>query len=1000
MGPEPAQRGDVLPLPPLLSLAGGTPLVGRESTWRSLEAAWAAAAGGARQVVLLPGDVGAGKTRLITEFARRVHAGGGAVLFGTCGEGQTVPYQPFAEALGHVLAALGPTSSIDRFGDDAVELGRLLPRHGTALGAPVAVGDGDPDTERARLFDAVVGVIREVARRQPVLLALDDLHWATRPTIDVLLQLVRDQQLTDVVVVAAYRSAPADIEEPLRYALPALRRAPGVSRVAVGGLDRDGIRNFVAAAIGRPAAAADELEATVDELARQTDGNAFLLVELWQHLVDSGRVTSSAGRWSVRTPLDAAGSPDGVREVVSGRLDRLAPTTRRLLEMASVVGPTFDATVVATLADLPISDVLDGLEAATRSRMIGEFGSAGYRFGHELIRRCVYDDLANADRRALHLAIARSLAAAPDGAPAGEIAHHLAAAVPLVDRSDAVAAALAAASAATRAVAHDDAVRYFEMALELGPDDRVALLLRTADAMMRAGDVERAKARCLEAFRSAEEVGDDRHRIDAALAFSEACWRDSRDARTAAELLRRVLAVAGDDGTRMLLHASLTRALALSGDGEAARVLGDDVLASARHLQDLEARRLAFDAISYVPWTPQSLEHQLGAMREATAAAQAAGDLEWENHATCKSLYGEILAGDLDAARASAARHHELATRIGQPLFHALDCQAQALLAIGEGRFAAAERLAAEADELGQALSGAPSGGYGVQLFAIRREQGRLDEARPIVEAVAQLDRAGATWRPALAVMYAELGMDDEAGAELDVLTANGLALVPRDALWLGSLSFLADACCLVGHRRGAAAVYEQLVAWRGRVVQVGHLLAAHGAVDRYLGELAALLDHQPEAAIHLAAALRSDTAARMPVWVAHSQLAQGRFLLGSGRPDDVDAGRALLLEAQATAARLGMPTVAAHAMRALAGEPERPHDRAVGLTERELDVLGLVAEGRSNRDIGRCLHISQHTAANHIRSILMKTDCANRTEAAAWALRHGVPSAVNPSAS
>ena len=147
--------------------------------------------------------------------------------------------------------------------------------------------------------------------------------------------------------------------------------------------------------------------------------------------------------------------------------------------------------------------------------------------------------------------------------------------------------------------------------------------------------------------------------------------------------------------------------------------------------------------------------------------------------------------------------------------------------------------------------------------------------------------------------------------------------------------------------------------------------------------------------------ALRSDTAARMPVWVAHSQLAQGRFLVGTGRPHDVDAGRALLHEAQATAARLGMPTVAAHAMRALAGEPEQPPQRrAAGLTERELDVLGLVAEGRSNRDIGRCLHISQHTAANHIRSILMKTDCANRTEAAAWALRHGVPPAVNPSAS
>ena len=275
-----------------------------------------------------------------------------------------------------------------------------------------------------------------------------------------------------------------------------------------------------------------------------------------------------------------------------------------------------------------------------------------------------------------------------------------------------------------------------------------------------------------------------------------------------------------------------------------------------------------------------------------------------------------------------------------------------------------------------------------MQLFSIRREQGRLDEARPIVEAIARLGRAGSTWRPALAVMYAELGLHDEAVAEIDVLHADRLAAVPRDALWHGSLSYLADACAAVGHREGAAVVYDELIGWRGLVVQVGHLLAANGAVDRYLGKLAALLGHDREAEIHFEAALRLDAAAGMPVWLAHTQLDYGLALLGAGPASwrGPPPGRA------GDGGVLGMATVATSARSALG---EQAAGQAVsgvaGLTERELVVLGLVAEGRSNREIGDRLHISQHTAANHVRSILMKTKCANRTEAAAWALRRSL---------
>jgi DNA-binding CsgD family transcriptional regulator/tetratricopeptide (TPR) repeat protein len=380
-----------------------------------------------------------------------------------------------------------------------------------------------------------------------------------------------------------------------------------------------------------------------------------------------------------------------------------------------------------------------------------------------------------------------------------------------------------------------------------------------------------------------------------------------------------------------------------------------------------------------------------------------------------------------------------------------LDLQAHALLAMGAGRFDEAESLAEEADGIAGFLSGNDAaGGYGVQMFSIRREQGRLDEARPLVEAVARLGQAGATWRPALALLYAELGLRDEAAHELRLLVADDLAAVPRDSLWWGSLSYLADACVILDDRAAGAAVYAALVPARGLVVQVGTLLAAYGSADRFLGGLCVLLGRLRDAEAHFEAALRIEGRAGMPVWLARTQLAYGRFLASRGRPGDRERAAAMLRDAESAAAACGMVRVAAAAGSALdvmaAAPPERGATAAggtagagtghglgagagtaggtagaatapaapgpvgtgpvgtpgpdagvegaepvAGLTARELAILPFLAEGLTNREIGDRLHISQHTAANHIRSILLKTGCANRTEAAAWALRRGL---------
>ena len=1004
---DPAGALDV-PLPPVLGLEAEFPFVGRGDAWSSLAQAWELASGGGRRMVLVAGEAGSGKTRLVTELGRWVHERGGAVMYGACSDQPTVPYGPFAVAVDQLAASLerGAHDWLLRGRGD--ELARLVPRLADEAGTTPGEGSGEPGGDRFRLFSAIATMFGALAARRPLLLVLDDLHWAGRPTTELLDHLVRSPGLTRTCIVGTYRSTPSEVGDDFKTALPDLRRHPGVSRVTVAGFDRAGVRDFVAGIAGHDPAAG--LEPAVDLLAGETGGNAFLLGELWRHLVETGELVQVGGRWTAARPVGAVSSPEGVREVVAARLDRLPADTRRLVHIAAVAGTSFPIAVLAGAAGEDARRVLAALDPAVRARIVAEGGPGELRFIHSLVRRAVVDGLPAGERRAHHLDLARALDDLVGERAVADVALHTLAAVPLAEPQRAVEAGRRAAAAARRAVAHDDAARLIEAVLPLVPHDRqrCELLLDVADAHMRAGDVAAAQDRCLAATDLARELDEPDLVVAAALAFDDANWRAALHGGKAEELLRAALPLVEDPTTAVRVQAGLSRAVALSGRGAEAEALAQETLTAARELADPAALKVAYASALFAPWTPANHDRQRAMARELIDQARAQGDLEWELAGLDKLLFGTITAGDMDEARNLAARHRTLSARAGQPLFRVLDLQAHALLAMGEGRFADAEALAEDADGLAGFLSGNDAaGGYGVQLFSIRRDQGRLDEARPLVEAVARLGRAGATWRPALAVLYAELGLHTEATRELELLTADDLAAVPRDSLWWGSLSYLADACMALGHARAGQAVYQQLVPARGLVVQVGGLLAAYGAADRYLGGLCALLGRGRDAEAHFESAQRIDRRARMPVWLARTQVTFGRFLSDRAQVGDLERAAAMLRAGHDAADAYGMTHLrdeaarrlerladtraapaTAGAVRALAARVSRP---VAGLTQRELTILPLLAEGRTNREIGERLHISQHTAANHLRSILQKTGCANRTEAAAWALRQGL---------
>jgi DNA-binding CsgD family transcriptional regulator len=279
------------------------------------------------------------------------------------------------------------------------------------------------------------------------------------------------------------------------------------------------------------------------------------------------------------------------------------------------------------------------------------------------------------------------------------------------------------------------------------------------------------------------------------------------------------------------------------------------------------------------------------------------------------------------------------------------------------------------------------SGVYGIQMFSVRREQGRLAELAPVIQVLASGKHELGAWRPGLAATLAELGLDEDVRRELDVIAREGLAPL-RESLWLASLTYLADACAAVGDERMAAFLYPELEPHAGTNVMVGYGVACYGSADRYLGMLAATLGDRELAEGHFEKAMELNRGMGATTWVAHTAYEHGRLLLASPGGDRNRAA-ALLGEAAALGEQIGMPSLLDRIRRldAMPPRPTLPDD----LSAREAQILRQVARGLSNKEIGKELFISEHTAANHIRSILRKTGCANRTEAATYAHRHGL---------
>ena len=830
-------------------------LVGRDAALAVLRDALDGAARGRGGVALLAGEAGIGKTALAAELARQAAGAGARVLWGQCWQGEAVPaYWPWVQVL-RAAAEAAP----------AAELGvaaRLLP--GVAAENPVGPSE-EPEVARFQLFDAVVRVLAGLAARQPLLVVLDDLHWADEASLRLLRFAARHLALDPVLLLGTYRDleAPAGLHE--------LAAAGEV--VALAGLAPAEVAALMEAVTGRRPP-----DAVAAEVRRRTGGNPFFVRELARLL--AAQPAPGGGLAPAPAVLD------GVRDTLERRLARLSQPCAEVLAVAAVTGPQVGVEVLARVLPGRGDDLAELLSEAVRARVLTAPAAplGPYRFAHDLFRETIYGGLPAAQRAGLHLAVAGALAELrAEGATvhtAELAAHHLAAASAgaTAEAAEAVRwSGLAAREAAAR-FAFEDARDHAERAVaaldlveQPDPAARLELLGDLAEARALAGDGRGARATHLEAAALARRLGHDAGLARAAVGIHAlgAPTGSARDQQLAllgeaaamvdrpTPLRARVLACLARELHHSWEEANLARAPAVA----------EEAVALARELDDPATLSFALLALHDARWRPGSAGERLPVVEEMLALAATAGDRELLAQARLLRAVALVELGDRSGL-ADLEEYCRLAGELGHPGGRWGALSRRAAAAGLAGRLEEARDLAEAARQLGRRIGQPDADSVAdAQLWELGRFDGRRSAAgtdpRP----------ASGDWPAWRAILLAEAGDLEAARAAFAGFDPDRYVLRPGVVRshdpW--PLLVTAEAAALAGDGRQRAASYQALRPLAGSHTVLGGFVAYTGAADHYLGVLAAALGRPGEAAAHLRAAVELHQRAGATAWAALS---------------------------------------------------------------------------------------------------------------------------------
>jgi class 3 adenylate cyclase/tetratricopeptide (TPR) repeat protein len=888
--------------------------VGRNSEIGILLDRWELAKGGQGQAVLVRGEAGIGKSRLLEALVQRLQDEPHELIRLQCSPYHaTSAHYPIIQRLSRA-AGITAADDIDTraeklervialYGEDPAEVG---PVYAALLSLDLGDRFKPVDLPAQQRKELTVRTLANraflAAKRAPVLLAIEDAHWIDPSTSEFLGEIVSRIHTSPIYVVVTHRPD---------WSADWAGGHAHITNVAIGRLTKQQMRQLVESKLG---AVSDLL---VDRIAERTDGVPLFVEELTRSILESGTNTH-----------ENIEIPDSLQGLLMARLDRLPSSSREIAQIASVIGREFDRSLLTEVAALggstvggsALDDALRQLLAA-QLVVMGGMSQQSLLFRHALIQDTAYQSLLSRKRRIYHQAISDVIVKShPDIAATQPelVARHYTEA----QRTDlALPYWNKAGDRALERSANQEAVDHFSNALAIveglpeGPErDRQTLVarLRLAEAMREAGRAVAAITHFYMAAEQARAAADIPIFVRAALGYDDALFIAGVPLDPSVAILTEAASVIApdDDRRRCLILTRLARAHLLLGGAERSAGFDRQAADLARRLDDRESLFYLLVNRFIVPRTiesPQEIQGRLAELDELIELSLGLKDWEARLRAHALNVYISAELGERARIDRSVAALVELGD-VRQRL-HAqwVARHGEAMLAILDGNFPEAEKLAQQGLELGHQTHGDQVEGlYGVQMFSIRREQGRLAEVAPVMKRFIDENPDETTWLPGFALIAAELGFAEPALRRLRELAETGFKL-PLDAKRSASLSYLAEAASLLGDTETAAQLYELMLVYQHMTITAGIVTVCYGAASRYLGMLAATLGELDKAAAHFEHALNMNARIGARPWLAHTKAEYALLLRRRGGKGVRERAEMLANEAWEIAAALDM---------------------------------------------------------------------------------------------
>jgi DNA-binding CsgD family transcriptional regulator/tetratricopeptide (TPR) repeat protein len=990
---------------PLLR-TGRSPLVGRARQLTALADHLAAMRSGqsiGATVIMLAGAPGIGKSRLLEEFPPRELAEGVTALRGGASQAEGMPpYLPFLEAIGEYIVAAPADRLREQIGVHSASLAALFPEIPARLGPPPPQYPLGAEQERFRLYEAVVAFLTAIAANGPLVLLFDDLQWSDAATLDLLVHVAYRVRSAALLIVGAYREGEADDNTAFVRALAELNRRRLLVTLPLSPLEIEESRALAMHLLR------GEIAPEVDNLLhRQSEGNPFFLEELLRALVEAETLVWQDGRWRLASDPGRFVPPQVV-EAIHMRLARLEPAQVDLLRVAAVIGRTFEPALLAQVMRMDVEQTEAMLLAAARARLLRPEADGAFAFAHDMVRETLYAEVGSTRRKRLHQAIGEALEAQADADSQAfaarrlaDLAFHFAEAGV---KGRGVTYALASAQRAMHASAAVEAIAHYWTALHLlGPEgdiaQRAAAWLGLGDAATIAGDYRQAA----EAYEATQRlwlrIGDVASAARAWRGLGRVRWRQEAVAE-AREAFAQALELLGPedsaDAAETLLQLADLYATSLGRNAEGL-AYAEQALAMVERLGDRRLEATACCVVGNVRARSNDLASGRVLLERALALAQALDDpaLGAEACAYLANVYAWV--ADLDRSREVSVLRAELAWRT-HDLFHLRHVYSWiGLQDTCQGRWAEAEQWYAQQEPLVVGLqSPEPRAALQLGRAILRFYQGRFAEAeqelRDVVEMLRPTGSGTLVWYLGwFGQILVELGRQEEALACFADLYALADSLDERARARGNAFAVLVVGYARLGEQERAAGCYPKLLPFQGQFSPV--------LIDRALGVAAFAGGDSAAARRHLMDAEAEARRAGVRPELALTLLQRGlleQVLVTEGM-SQLPTSSGALAEGLRLCEELGMQELGRRVLNSAMSQPERRRRSArrpvgaAGLSERELEVLRLVAQGKTNREIAEALILSEKTVARHLTNIFNKISVENRAGAAAFALRHGL---------